>query len=171
MPTLYLIRHGKPERTGVLLGQFDAPLAQQDIPQIRIDVACVYTSELRRAKESAAALFTPTIPRVALAELNEISYGDWDGKTWSEIEAKYPESARAKLANWTRVTPPLGEPWDQFVHRTTHALSIIRRGSFPAAVVAHEAVNAVLANLLTGEETFQFRQAYWQVNEYECLTG
>jgi alpha-ribazole phosphatase len=168
MPTLYLVRHAEPELTGVLLGATDSPLSEAGKRQaagiVLPDIAVIYTSELRRARDTAAAI--ADAPLVIDADLNEIGYGEWDGLAWTDIEHMYPDEAKAKLACWSAVTPPGGEPWTHFEQRISRALKRIRSGSFPAAVVAHIAVNAQIACCVTGSDPSQFMQRYGEVLTY-----
>jgi broad specificity phosphatase PhoE len=102
-----------------------------------------------------------------IEELAEISYGAWDGKTWSDIEARDPDLARRKLADWYGVTPPGGETYEDFRERVTHALSIVLNGPLPAIVVAHAAVNAEIARQLAGDDPATFRMNYCEIREIE----
>ena len=104
---IYLIRHGEPAVSGVLLGRLDPPLVTIPGPS-NLQVRSVFASPLRRAYETASALF-PAVKIAVLSELAEISLGEWDGLTWSEIERRDPEGAARKLENWFTVTPPGGE--------------------------------------------------------------
>ena len=162
------MRHAEPELTGVLLGRCDTPLSEAGKRQAGSialpDVVVIYTSELRRARDTAIAI--GTTPVVIDPDLNEISYGDWDGRTWSDIERTYPEQAKAKLARWTSVTPPDGEEWTEFERRVSRALTRIQIGAFPAAVVAHITVNAQIAYSLSGSDPSQFTQEYGEVLTY-----
>ena len=167
VPTLYLLRHGEPAVTGVLLGQSDPPLSEGGRAQmaaIRLSVEVVYSSPLRRALDSARLL---EVPLIVLPELAEIGLGEWDGRTWRDIEDSWPELAKRKAGDWTAVTPPGGEDWKHFTRRIDRALEEIRRGRFPAAVVAHVAVNAWFAHRISGATPLTFHQQYGQVNEYE----
>jgi broad specificity phosphatase PhoE len=169
MSKLYLVRHAEPELTGVLLGACDPPLSpagRRDATAIRLrDVAVIYTSALRRARDTATAIGQAPI-RVD-PDLNEISYGEWDGLTWHEIADKYPEEAKAKLACWPAVTPPGGERWEHFEQRVTRALARIRHGMFPAAVVAHITVNAAITHVITGRNPSEYTQSYCEVLTYD----
>lgn len=186
MPKLYLIRHAEPAITGVLLGSLDPDLSlagKRAAGQLRLpDVAIVYSSALKRALSTASAVCpdfpdfsdreSSGIPRhssglLVDSDLNEISYGDWDGLTWAEIEQHYPAIIRPKLANWREVTPPNGEPWANFENRVDRALDRIRRGPIPAAVIAHQTVNAHICYRLTGSDPFQFSQAYCEVRVHD----
>lgn len=166
MSSLYLIRHGEPEITGVISGQTDPVLSSEGHRQaanLRIHAMTVYSSPLRRAWETALYLHPSPI---VLPELAEISYGLWDGLSWCEIEQKWPEIAQAKLADWQGVTSPGGEAWASFQKRVQSALEIIRQGPFPAAVVAHEAVNAIVGRCLNDTSINNYKQEYCEIKLY-----
>ncbi len=170
MPALYLVRHGEPELSGVLLGRRDPELSErgrrqmQEAPQIEGNV--IYTSRLRRSRQSAEVMAAGR-PLIVLSDLDEISLGAWDGMTWQQIESEYPELARRKLEDWTGVTPPGGEAWTAFTSRVDQALEAIRRGPLPAIVVAHLTVNSWIAHRLAGADPIGFKQDYGQVYRYE----
>ncbi|MFN3324709.1 MAG: histidine phosphatase family protein [Bryobacteraceae bacterium] len=169
MPKLFLVRHAEPELTGVLLGRLDCALSgegrrQAEAAMSSLKVAIVYASPLRRARDTARCVRAPV---VVLNELAEISLGDWDGKSWAEVERQDPELARRKQQDWFNVTPPGAEPWSAFESRVLRALERIRRGPFPAAVVAHIAVNAALAHQAAGGDPVAFRQNYCEITEVE----
>lgn len=163
MATVYLIRHAEPAVRGVFLGQMDPPLTDAARPAFALDVRIVYTSPLRRAMQTAAAIECDRVE--VLPELRELGYGEWTGKTWEEIEERWPDLAREKLRNWTGVTPPGGESWTDFAERVARAWARIREGPFPAAVVAHQAVNAAL---VAPENPESFAQKYAEVITHEC---
>jgi broad specificity phosphatase PhoE len=169
MPKLYLVRHAEPELTGVLLGSSDPPLSKEGKRQAAAillpGAAVIYTSGLRRARETAELI--GGAPIIVDPDLNEISYGKWDGLSWAQISEKYPHQARSKLADWKTVTPPDGEDWTSFEERIARALDRIRNGSFPAAVVAHVTVNAQIIHSIAGIEPSQFTQPYCEVLIYD----
>ncbi len=173
MSKLYVVRHAEPEVTGVLLGRTDPPLSAAGRCDAasrlgQLDVRIVYSSPLRRCRETAGAIGAPL---VVLDNLAEIALGEWDGLSWSEVEQRYPELARAKADDWFRVTPPGGEPWDAFAARVRDALGVILAGPLPAAVAGHLAANAVLAESLAGEDPYAFRQDYCEVRRFEVGGG
>ena len=168
MPTLYVVRHGEPALRGVMLGRTDPPLSDAGRTQMRgvaLPVALVFTSPLHRALESAE-LIAKNAEIVILSDLAEIGFGEWDGKSWSEIEAMDPELARRKLENWLAVTPPGGEPWSAFQQRVDSALEVVLTRGEDAAIVGHIAVNACIGSKVAGVDPLGFRQEYGQVYEY-----
>jgi len=171
MRTLYLIRHARPAVEGVLLGQSDPPLSDQGRSDAHrafsgLQVERIYSSPLRRARETAVFLQSPAQVTV-LDELAEISLGAWDGKCWEEAQRANPALANRKAEDWFGVTPPDGESWSAFTKRVLNALDHVRRGPMPAAIVAHSAVNSVIAANLLGSSVIQFQQAYCEVIEFD----
>ena len=169
MRTLYLIRHACPTVEGVLLGQSDPPLSERGRSDAQrafsgLEVERVYSSPLRRARETAAFLQAEV---TVLDELAEISLGAWDGKRWDDVQRADPALANRKSEDWFGVTPPDGESWSVFTERVLRALEHVRRGPMPAAIVAHSAVNSVIAASLLGAPSIRFQQAYCEVIELD----
>jgi broad specificity phosphatase PhoE len=131
-----------------------------------VEVQRVYSSPLRRARETAKFLRSPSDVTV-IDELAEISLGAWDGKCWEEVQRADPALANRKGGDWFGVTPPNGESWSAFTERVLNALDRVRRGPMPAAIVAHWAVNAVIAASLLGSSPNEFQQAYCEVMEFD----
>ena len=161
---LYLIRHEEPELRGVFLGRGDPPLSargREAAAKLRgISAAAVYASPLRRAVETAMACNAPLI---VIPELAEMDFGEWEGRTWQEIERGWPELAARKLEDWFGNPAPGGETWQSLTARVDRALERILAGPQPAAVVAHLAVNAAIAARLTGIDPKEFQQDYGQI--------
>ena len=173
MPALYVIRHAQPTTGGLLIGQSDPPLSlvgRKQSLRLRELVrsnglqSVVYSSPLRRAVQTARYILRKPI---VLPGLAEITYGDWDGLSWTEIERRWPGLAREKLAGWQAVTPPGGESWDDFTGRVTAALAVVMGGPLPAVIVAHEAVNAIIANHLADKSIEDYRHSYCDIRKYE----
>lgn len=153
----YLMRHGVTEKPGVLLGQYDAVLsaegrrqakdAAEQLAKQRIER--VVSSALQRARETAGFLVEHLgISAEADAALNEISYGQWDGLRWDQIERLDPQTARHKTADWWSATPAGGESAEEFARRVGQAWkSLLAHPAGATVIVAHEAVNAVLLDL------------------------
>lgn len=167
------MRHGEPQATGLLLGWADPPLSSAGREQARRELAALrasitYSSPLRRALETAQCIPGSLAVQV-LEELKEISYGSWDGRSWAEIQAEAADWAAEKVRDWVAnsETPPGGEGWPSFCRRIAQALERIRRGPFPAIVVAHVAVNAELAHQIAGVNPMEFVQRYCGVSEYD----
>jgi broad specificity phosphatase PhoE len=167
MPTLYVIRHAQPAITGVLTGQSDPSLSSEGRAQasrIRIGECAVYSSPLLRARETALMLKSEAI---VVPDLAEISYGEWDGLSWGEIEKRWPQLAQEKLSDWQGVVPPGGESWPKFSERVLGALQDILGRMAPAAIVAHQAVNAIVARHFDKSDVNKYSQEYCEIKQYE----
>jgi alpha-ribazole phosphatase len=70
----------------------------------------IVASDLLRASETAEILAKPhglsvrTDPR-----LRELSFGDWEGLTYAEIQQQYPDELAAWQQNYSRFSAPSGE--------------------------------------------------------------
>ncbi|MEO8660587.1 MAG: histidine phosphatase family protein [Bryobacteraceae bacterium] len=164
MPNLFVVRHAEPEMRGVMLGRTDSPLSaagRAAAAQLALlQPAIVYSSPLRRARETAAYIDAPL---EILYDLSEVSYGEWEGRTWEEIEAGWPHLAQQKLEHWLSVPAPGGETWEEVQVRAARALQRVRSGPFPAIVVAHFGINSEFLRQAAGIDPIQFKQAYCEV--------
>lgn len=154
---ILLIRHGQ-SRWNVdrrVQGQTDVPLTPLGQAQAAalarrlasLPLAAVYSSPLRRARETAEAVARPHgLPVVTLAGLVEIDHGRWQGLTWAEVAARDSE----RYALWQRlpgrVVMPGGE---RLFDVRTRALEAVRgvvaaHPGATAALVSHEVVLRVL---------------------------
>jgi probable phosphoglycerate mutase len=81
-----------------------------------IDV--VLSSPLRRARETAdivGAALGGAVVRVE-DDLREAAFGEWDGSTFDEVSARWPDELASWLAS-SSVAPPGGEPLDAVARR------------------------------------------------------
>jgi len=73
-------------------------------------IAAIYASDLLRAWHTASAIAQTTgAPLVASKDLRERSFGSFEGKTYAEIEAQWPDASerwRKREPDWA---PPGGE--------------------------------------------------------------
>jgi broad specificity phosphatase PhoE len=127
MTTLLLARHGETDwnREGRWQGWADPPLnatgraqAHRLADELRaIAFDAVYSSDLRRAHETAAILAAPHgVPVVADVGLREIDIGSWSGLTRAEIAERFPDGRR-----------PDGETHEQHGARVREAVVRIAR--------------------------------------------
>jgi broad specificity phosphatase PhoE len=105
--TLILVRHGETDwnRDGRWQGHADAPLNERGRAQARVladelageEVAAVYSSDLRRARETAEIIAARLGREVCVdPRLREVHVGRWSGLTMVEIEARFPDD----VARW-----------------------------------------------------------------------
>ena len=154
---IYLVRHGQaqsqddPRR---YIGQTDLPLSEEGRRQARelrvrferADIGAVISSDLVRSRETAESIAAGVgVPVVARRDLREIDLGQWEGCTFQDIAARFPEAfvARGKDIGGYRV--PGGESFSDCGNRVVPALqSILHGSSGNVVIVAHAGVNRLL---------------------------
>ncbi len=163
---------------GAFLGQADLPLSPAGAERMkavaetlsRMPISKVYTSPLSRCVRSAAIVgeafgLTP-IPHDGL---KEVALGAWEGMTFDEIAAKYPEEAARMARDRAKFVYPGGESITQMASRAMKAWEeiVVRSEGRQVAVVGHGGVNrAILAAILDMplDSMFKLRQDFGCVN-------
>lgn len=86
--------------------------------------APVYTSDLRRARETAEILAQAwELPVEARPELREMCYGRWQGLTGAEVALRYPEEWQEWQANPQTARPQGGENMVEVQQRVVQLLT------------------------------------------------
>ncbi len=140
-----LIRHATTDLEGRLCGQLDPSLNAAGkiqlarlVDQLRnTRIERLYASDLKRANETARGLAVNwDVPIISRQDLREISFGEWEGKRWSEVRE---QTGGAFLESLESVSPPGGESFTLFRNRVLRALDEIvsASGDAPTAIVAH----------------------------------
>ena len=110
----------------------------------------VYTSDLRRAQQTAEAIAKHFGVRLYVRpSLREIHFGRWDGLSWSEIEVRDPFLAKRWAETYPNSTAPAGESSQQFNSRVRGEMTFLLRETTkgPIAVVTHAGfIRVVLTN-------------------------
>jgi len=109
-------RHGQTEanRQRLALGRADPPLTELGVRQatalaerlVSSDSVTVFTSPLRRARETAAPIAAALGVEVVVDNrLIELDYGEWDGKSFPDL----PQDELVRWRNDPTFAPPGGE--------------------------------------------------------------
>ncbi|SDK69733.1 alpha-ribazole phosphatase [Natronincola ferrireducens] len=170
MTKLYLIRHGETEEnanrrfcgwTDVSLNQLGKSQALRltnAFKNIEIDV--MYTSNLRRAKETAEAIKgDKNYPIHEITSLRELNFGRVEGLTIEEIQKNYPEVYRELENDYVRVKFPDGESLQEMHERVVNALEEIlhQHREKHIAIIAHSGViRSMVAHLITGNISYHW---------------
>ena len=136
MNRLFLVRHGITEANhlGVYQGQTDIPLSAKGRLQIAAlrerlrdeRFAACYSSVLARARVSAEILLEEHFcPLRATPDLNEVSYGAWEGLTRAQVQERFPEAWAYFVEDPTRHAAPGGETRPQLQARVGRVLAEI----------------------------------------------
>jgi probable phosphoglycerate mutase len=159
------IRHGQTawNRANRVQGQLDIPLDPTGRWQAKRMAAAlaeepvrsIYSSDLRRALETSQALATATgLPVRTDAGLREREFGRFQGMTFVEIEAAWPEQS----LRWRRRDPVFapqgGESLLRFRERVTHTAELLaaRHPGELIVLVTHGGVLDVLYRAATRQE-------------------
>lgn len=151
MTEVWWLRHAPTHARG-MIGWTDLPADLSDRAALariaaRLPQAPVVSSDLLRAVTTADAVqgARPRLPHDA--DLREMHFGAWEGRTHAEIEAEDAAHARALWENPGDIAPPGGESWNAFSARACAAADRLIRahGPGPLIVVAHFGV--ILAQL------------------------
>jgi len=141
MTRLWLVRHG-PTHAKSMVGWSDIPADLSDTAAIarlraHLPAAPVVSSDLIRTIETANALAPETrLPHDR--RLREINFGDWELKTFAEVEADDPETIRAYWETPGDVAPPNGESWNTVRERVDTAINdYLAQGHADLIIVAH----------------------------------
>jgi probable phosphoglycerate mutase len=165
VPTLVFVRHGETDWNveGRLQGQRDIPLNANGRGQARRNGEVIrekipeavnfdfISSPLSRTRETMEILrgamnLDPKAYEVD-SRLLEITFGELEGLTYGDIEARDPGWSRARHADKWNYLPPGGESYHMLSVRIIGWVETLDR---PAVVVAHGGVGRVLRAHLLG---------------------
>ncbi len=118
-------------------------------------IDAIYASDLLRAWQTANAIAHATeAPLLPHQGLRERGFGSFEGKTYAEIEAGWPEESvmwRKRVPDWA---PPGGESLLALRERITTTLNTLAQQHIGGQIVlvAHGGVMDMLYRLATGQE-------------------
>lgn len=148
MKTIYLVRHGEPEfpaGRGLCIGDTDLPLSAKGRMQAamageyfrQVPLDAVFASPLRRSLQTAEFLGRP----VTVSDgFREACFGDWEGLSFDDIRARWPELYRRRGGD-PGLLPPGAEPYESLTRRFGAALDdALSSAESAIAVVTHSAV-------------------------------
>ncbi|MBI3480747.1 MAG: histidine phosphatase family protein [Nitrosomonadales bacterium] len=114
-----ILRHGAVEgRAHVFRGALDDQLSEQGVSQMRQALLCfpkqkydaIASSPLRRCHDFSVMLAAQHGWALqVMSEFRELSFGDWEGLTPDEAEAREPEMYREFRSSYGVHAPPNGE--------------------------------------------------------------
>lgn len=177
MRTIYLLRHCETEGSFQrCIGVTDVPLSAEGVKHAQRlgayfadkKIAAVFCSSTERAVRTARAVAGEGTAVTKREDLHEIDMGDWDGLSFAEIRARFPEEYRQRGLALADFTPPHGESFAACRERAKKAMRRIACGTEgDIVVVAHAGFNrAFLCDLcrVNLQDLFTIPQPYGCVN-------
>ena len=185
--TIFLVRHAEPARIDEqkrYLGQQNPNLSPFGIQQAKklaralrsCPIQAIFTSDLARAVKTASLIAkdhdcTPT----RIREFSEINLGEWEGRTFEEVQSQYPDEYEQRGQDIVNYRTPGGESFADLQKRvlpTFNEVASKTRGN--SVIVAHSGVNRVILCYLMHrplEELFSIGQDYAAVNIIQVDMG
>ena len=174
------MRHAEPvgvDQQKRYLGQLDPDLSPVGIRQAEklrqafslVPIEAVFTSDLMRAVHTALLTAENHHCQPArVREFREISLGEWEGRTFQEIQAQHHEEYERRGQDIAYYRTPGGESFADVQKRVIPAFTaVVEKMKGDLLIVAHASVNRViLCHLMQRplRELFSIPQDYAKVN-------
>ncbi len=174
MTSIYLVRHGQTawNKEEIFRGRADVPLDETGLMQADLvgeyfkgmKIHGIYSSPLSRALQTAqkiAQFHNLEIQR--LDGINDMSFGDWEGRPHKEIREKDSKAYRQWVEEPHLVRLPGGEGLDDVRARAMAAMEdVIRKNPGKTLVfVSHRVICKVLICAILGLDNSHF----WQITQ------
>ena len=161
----YIVRHGQTAANlaAVIQGQRDTLLDETGQKQIQLlgdflkeeTFDIVYASDLKRTRDTAQAImqYHPDLPIEFTSELREWDLGELEGKSYAELDIKYPVLMQNIRQSSRKSAPPGGETMQQFLERITRFMENTARkhAGKKILLVTHGGVIQRIFDLTFGE--------------------
>ncbi len=177
--TVFLIRHGNTElnKKKAFRGHIDVPLDGEGLEQAEktakflrdIDFDIIYSSPLSRAMQTADIIKDSQKKEVKVITepgFLDISFGEWEGKTYDEAQAQYPDVFKVWAKEPHKAKVPGGETLSEVKKRARETLNDIvsdRNGS-TIGIVSHRMINKLLINSILGMDGSKL----WLIKQDPC---
>lgn len=184
---IYLVRHGQVEgyEEKRYNGQVDVPLTPLGKEQsVRVcerlsalPLDAIYSSDLERSRYCAELIAVDhELPVNVTESLRELHIGDWEGRTWAELQEVYPDDWQARMQDLVNFQVPGGESLQGAADRIRPTIQEILE-KYPngqVALVAHGGANRIILLDAIGaplEQAFSIEQDYGCLNVIDYVVG
>jgi alpha-ribazole phosphatase len=181
MSEILFIRHAETDMAGTFCGHSDPPLNMRGRTQLSKllralsteSINEVYASDLLRTRETAEAIAADRAIEYHLRPgLREISFGQWEGLNWREVEQRHTAYAQRWIAEYPDLPAPDGESISDFERRVLAEVNllIVKADTNDIAVVTHAGVLRTVLCRLHGcleEEAWELTRAYCSIVRYK----
>lgn len=179
MTRIVLTRHGETmwNIEGRVQGYLDSPLTEKGIHQAGLlaaklsqeKISYIYSSDLARAVGTAEEIRRKLGLKeevILSPKLRELSFGEWEGKVWSQLREKFPEIFSVWDKEPHRVQVPGGENFSLVTDRAWEfLLEIIKKHNDETiCIVSHGLTLKLLVTKALGFGVHEWTQTPWQHN-------
>lgn len=175
--TLYFIRHGQSlgNKTKTFLGHTDLDLSELGYRQAEctakylnnIDIDAVFSSDLLRALNTCNE-YLKISGKTAVKDqkLREIFAGDWEGKTFDELQVEYKEAYNIWLTDIGNSCPDNGEAVKELTERVVNRITEIANDNDgkTVAIFTHATVIRSFFNFAYGKPVREMKNLPWSTN-------
>lgn len=176
---LYLVRHTKVNLPlGICYGQSDVGLADTFVDEKNIIIHKlqglkfdrIFSSPLKRCVLLAESTLSNQLEIIYDKRLMELNFGDWEGKTWDEIEKT--DYAKKWFEDFTGVPCPGGESYQDLLGRAKNFLDDLKKDKTlnnPLIICHSGTIRAFysIINHLEPKESFKLELDFGQILEIE----
>ena len=168
------IRHGETDmnKENLYFGHLDPELNETGIYQLKKtrkllkyfekNINIVYSSDLKRCMESMDILkIGAKIKKIPLNEFREMNFGIFEGKTYEEISAEFPEEVEKMNKDWREYKVPQGESLKEVMERAVEKLEELtkKHKNKTIVIVSHAGViKSIVSYYLYGN-----LDGYWKI--------
>ena len=180
MTRIILVRHGQTQWNVEerFRGSFDIPLDETGIAQAQAlarrlsaePVSAVYSSPLQRALKTAEIISQPhSLTPIVHQGLNNINYGELEGRKISEVARELPEFFQKLMATPHLVRFPGGDTLDDLTVRSMAALHeiIAAHPRETVVVTSHQVITRVLICAIIGLDN----SYHWMFSQDTCCAN
>jgi 2,3-bisphosphoglycerate-dependent phosphoglycerate mutase len=177
---LYFVRHGQTDwnKAGRFQSTTDVPLNETGLAQARairfelvargVQFSAARCSPLSRAVDTARVILEGSASELVIEpRFMEVSFGDWEGRSETDLAAEFGEAYRVwRESNYT-LTPPGGQSIITEAARVRPAVEEMLASALcgEALIVAHQAVMMAMKVALTGRSDVESARDFRQNNE------
>ena len=177
---IFLLRHGEPANSKEICfnGHYDVGLSETRQKQFlhwaevlkKEEFKAIYSSDLQRTRDSAKYIADKHgLDSITFPELRELSFGTWEGMSFSEVEATYPGQMKERMENVATFQADGGETYTQLQARVLpkYAEIVARHSNEQIVMVCHGGVNRIILGHLLGipmSRIFRIHQDYAALN-------
>lgn len=156
MGKLILVRHGQTQMNvdGIFFGKLDPSLNEtgreqckktRELLKDRYKYDFIYSSDLKRASETAEIVNYLDLPIKLDRRLEEIDFGIFEGLSYKEILAKYPVEAKKSQEEWKTFDYITGESLEALQRRAVEFVENLDKTKDNLVVTHWGVINCILS--------------------------